>query len=141
MSATIIPIRYQDKKGFKTWGQIVVPGELTDSQRHRLTGTLGLGLTLIGSFIPEQVGHEHLGWMEPGFTTFPNQLDDHPWHEMFLEQALVVENDNLRASWGMQFQSIEQLLAAFETAAAEGWDENSFEPFTTALQPALPGLS
>lgn len=133
MCITIIPVLYQDQGEhswmggtFRAWSQIVAVGVLTEDLTQRLTRTLSS--TTQRGFIPEQVGLRHLGWTEPTFTTFPNKLNDHPWHELLLEQVLTVTDDNPLAAIGMHFDSVQDLVIAFEDAAQQGWSANSFDP-------------
>lgn len=124
MPVTLIPIAYRDNNHFRTWGQLVAPGELTDRLRARLLATLSPWRR----FIPEQLGHRHLGWTVPTFTTFPNRVDDHAWHELMLGSAFAVDDTNPLSGDGMRFDSVEAMVEAFEAAHATGWSSHAFDP-------------
>jgi hypothetical protein len=110
---THIPIMFRDEYCDKTYGTIVLTGEMTDAQRAELDGYLVRG-TEYRPAILELVGLEM------------NRIDDE-WFDMCLAEMTVEDTDRL--AWDGELDehptvSIEDFIAAFKAAAERHWRLN-----------------
>lgn len=107
---TYIPVMFRDEYSDKTYGTIVLDGEMTDEQCTELDGYLLRGneyrpaiLDLVGLVM--------------------NRLDD-AWFEMKLSEMTIEATERL--SWDGELDehpgvSIEEFIAAFKAAAQRQW--------------------
>lgn len=112
-SYTHIPVMFRDEYSDKTYGTIVLDGEMTDEQRTELDRYLLRG-TEYRPAILELVGLEM------------NRLDD-AWFDMNLSEMTIEATDRL--SWDGELDehpnvSIDEFIAAFKTAAQRHWRLN-----------------
>lgn len=117
MSQTIIPVIYRDAAAYKAHTTYVADGAITDEQKTTLTGALHDG----EFFIPMDLGYEHLGpqldaWSE---TPFPGD-DDHPWHELDVEDITVEGNG---PTDGITVGTVSEFIAAMVAASTAGWND------------------
>ncbi|WP_342314753.1 hypothetical protein LIX17_25140 (plasmid) [Mycobacterium avium subsp. hominissuis] len=107
---THIPVMFRDEYSDKTYGTIVLDGEMTDAQRTELDGYLLRG-TEYRPAILELVGLEM------------NRLDD-AWFDMNLSEMTIEATDRL--GWDGELDehpsaSIDEFIAAFKAAAHRQW--------------------
>lgn len=112
---------YRDGSNYKTYGHIEVDGELDEAQRERFAATLDDNGGK--SFIPEQLGMGHLG--HSGWSSFPSD-DDHCWHEVQVDDIEAVGDSYLGDNCMATYSSADELLAVFEKAAGDGWDDLTY---------------
>lgn len=120
MSITIVEYMYRDGSNYKAYAQFAVAGEFTEEQVARIKATLkDTGWDEPNGFIPEAFGWDHAGAAEFGNL---NYEDDHPWHELSLDDRTVVEDDPRYVEpW-----DAEEIVVMFETAKAQDWREMEF---------------
>ncbi|MGJ6127310.1 hypothetical protein QN239_32545 [Mycolicibacterium sp. Y3] len=109
---THIPVVFCDEYCDKTYGTIVLVGEMTDEQRTELAGYLLRGNEYRPAIL-ELVGLEM------------NRLDD-AWFDMNLSEMTIEATDRLRLGWDGELDehpgvSIEEFIAAFKAAAQRQW--------------------
>ena len=115
---TRIPYEYRDANNYKRRDYFHLSGELSPEQVQRLIASLDQwqgGGEQVGHFVAQQLGLQHLGYGE--WSSFPNENDDHTWHELWLgeiERVHVV---------GAAYDP-EEFVAMFEAAKATGWDDS-----------------
>lgn len=106
-----VPYMYRDASNYKAHSCIRVSGTLTSEQVERVRASCELEC-----FIPGQVSAllMHLG---TELASFPYD-DDHPWHELDLDDIEEAADDTAPAH-----MSPEAFVSAFEKASSNGWDE------------------
>lgn len=119
---THIPVMYVDGDNYKARGDYVARGEITAEQKERLSASLG-GHADGNSFIPAQVGHDHMGSNEWALRSDT----DGPWHDMYLDEIEVNENPR-GEGWAEDAGDIEDFVSKMEAAGKSGWDEVTYEP-------------
>lgn len=126
MKVTEIPFLYRDANNYKAHSTIVLEGEITEEQKEAIRATL----LEDDKFIPEQLGLGlvHLGFNEPTWTSFPNEDDDHPYHELGLDEAEVYEESTRPARPAEPRRwSVEEFVAKFTAIGRDGWDSVKYD--------------
>ena len=101
---TVIEFLYRDASNYKTWNNVIVKGEISDDQKKRIISSLDGEY-----FIPEQVS---LPVKRFEYLT----SDDHCWCEL-RENDFSLTSDSCTLD-----MDVNELVAAFEKAANDGWD-------------------
>lgn len=118
MTYTAISYLYVDAANYKEHGVIVVSGEMTPELQARLDATLDDG----EHFVASQVNVPDLiPWVLGG--NYDDEID-HGWHVMGESEPATQRQV---ADAGTAIVTAEELVAAFEAAAAAGWKPPEYE--------------
>lgn len=129
---TYLPIMYRDSDNYKQFSTIELTAPLTDEQAMLIVDTLDQG----EYFIPEQVGITPLPYSKGGTDA------DHPWHEFVALIDLDVEGvaySDYPESYNSGPFTPEELVAAFQKAKADGWNDVTPEQAAAALIEKIAG--
>lgn len=119
---TLISYMYRDADNYKIINEVVVSGLMSDEQIARIMATLDDG----EFFIPTQVGLPANDMTSLGYS-FDVQ-SDHPWFTLpgdGVTSTLRPPTEDMTA---------DELVAKFEKAAADGWDESLWKHADEARQ-------
>lgn len=124
MVQTVIPVMHRDASNYKIHGNIVAIGAITDTDRERLRKSLNSGTY----YLPLQLGLDFFGTDWASYGTYD---DDHPWHEMLVDEITVAEDGD--DSWfGTDHVEHVGPIGAFvnkvAAAASVGWDAKRYSP-------------
>ena len=112
---TRIAYMYRDGDNYKCSNEIIIPGRMDENQITRLITSLDEG----EYFIPQQVDMPANDMTSLGYAFDPQS--DHPWFTLYasgIEPTCQEPTENVTP---------EELVAKFEKAAADGWDESLWE--------------
>jgi hypothetical protein len=112
----VLNYMYRDADNYKQHGEVTLSRALTEQETERIRRALDMG----EYFIPQQVGMPPLqmnfGGIDPD--------SDHAWHE--LGDVSEAYGPNTR-NHGGEYDT-DELIAAFEQAAQDGWDDTKYDP-------------
>lgn len=117
MTYTHIPVMYRDGANYKSYGTIVLEGEITDEQVVELKGYME---QIFGApqFKPELLGMEHHAYGEGGY----NESYDHPWHDAFLDEIQFVDGSECFGNYIERPGTVAEFIAAVKVAHDNGWE-------------------
>lgn len=121
---TVIPVMHRDASNYKIHGVLVATGAITDAEVEVLKRSLDSGTY----YLPLQVGLDFFGTDWPSYGSYD---DDHPWHEMLVEEITIAEDGDDSWFGGEHVEHvgpISDFVKRMATAAAAGWDEKRYAP-------------
>jgi len=120
IEVTCVHYMYRDANNYKAVITKRLVGVITDEQRQQIRDALEAGET----FIPEQIGWEHAGRNQGTWTSFPNEDDDHAYHELDpLGEDITVEDSST-----VPEETVDEWVAKMAAASAAGWDPVKYDP-------------
>jgi len=121
---TVIPVLYRDLGNFKVHGTLIADGAMTDAEWTTLRDSLDSG----EYYLPLQLDLDFYG---TDWGSYGDYGDDHPWHEMAVEEITVLDDGDDSWFGGNHVEHvgpIDTFVRRVEAAAAAGWDPQRYAP-------------
>lgn len=121
MPQTVIPVMHRDASNYKIHGVLVALGAITAAQIETLKASLDGG----EYYLPLQLDLDFYG------TDWGSYGDDHPWHEMAVDEITVLDDGDDSWFGGNHVEHvgpIDTFVRRVEAAAAAGWDPQRYAP-------------